>query len=353
MDKSYERNILITGGAGFIGSHLVRHFVRTYPQYHIINLDMLTYAGNLENLQDISEADNYTFAKGDVCDANLVAELFRDHKIDGVIHLAAESHVDRSIKDPLAFARTNVLGTLNLLTVAKDFWKGDNERRLFYHISTDEVYGALGETGFFTERTAYDPHSPYSASKSSSDHFARAFYHTYGLPVVISNCSNNYGPYQFPEKFIPLMILNCIENRPLPVYGRGENVRDWLFVGDHVEAIDRIFHHAHIGETYAIGGNSERRNIDVVRRLCSIIDMKLHRPEGCSERLITFVPDRTGHDFRYAIDSSKIRRELGWEPKTGFEYGLEVTVDWYLEHAEWLGHVTSGAYREYGEQWYS
>jgi dTDP-glucose 4,6-dehydratase len=350
---SNERTILITGGAGFIGSHVVRRFVTKYPHYRIINLDALTYAGNLENLRDIEQAPNYTFVKADICDADAVAKVFRDHAIEAVIHLAAESHVDRSIADPLAFVRTNVFGTVTLLNAAKEAWKGALEGRRFYHVSTDEVYGSLHDDGFFTEETPYDPQSPYSASKASSDHFVRAYGNTYKLPFVVSNCSNNYGSHHFPEKLIPLMINNIRNNKPLPVYGKGENVRDWLWVEDHASAIDTIFHTGRNGETYNIGGHNEWKNIDLVHLLCSIMDRKLGRTPGESARSITYVTDRAGHDLRYAIDAGKIERELGWRPSITFEVGLERTVDWYLANTEWLDHVTSGAYQQYYQQHYA
>ena len=345
-------HILITGGAGFIGSHVVRHFVTAYPQYTITNLDKLTYAGNLENLRDIEERQNYRFVRGDITDGTTMQELFVQERFDGVIHLAAESHVDRSIANPTEFVMTNVLGTVNLLNAARALWKEDFSGKLFYHISTDEVYGALGDDGMFTEETAYDPHSPYSASKASSDHFVRAYHDTYGLPVVISNCSNNYGPYQFPEKLIPLFINNIRFNKQLPVYGKGENVRDWLWVVDHARAIDVIYHNGKHGETYNIGGQNEWTNIDLIRLLCRIMDRKLGRVEGESEKLITYVTDRAGHDFRYAIDSSKLQRELGWSPSLQFEEGLEKTVNWYLRNQHWLDHVTSGEYQWYYEEMY-
>ena len=348
-----KRHILITGGAGFIGSHVVRRFVTRYPDYRIVNFDLLTYAGNLANLSDVEQAPNYTFVRGDICDAEAVGEVFRRYAIDGVIHLAAESHVDRSIRDPFTFARTNVLGTLTLLHAAREAWQGAWADKRFYHISTDEVYGALGFGDEpFNEGTRYDPHSPYSASKASSDHFVRAFHDTYGLPTVVTNCSNNYGPYQFPEKLIPLLVNNIRLERPLPVYGRGENVRDWLHVEDHARAIDLIFHEGQSGETYNIGGGNEWRNIDLVRLIVRTTDRLLGRPEGASERLITYVTDRAGHDLRYAIDSSKLRRELGWEPAFRFEEGIEQTVRWYLENREWMERITSGEYEHYYEQMY-
>ena len=347
------RNILVTGGAGFIGSHLVRLLVNKYPNYHIINMDVLTYAGNLENLKDIEYKENYTFVKCDICDVEKVNQVFKKHQIDCVIHLAAESHVDRSINDPFSFAQTNVMGTLNLLQAAKESWNGNFTNHLFYHVSTDEVYGSLGEEGFFTEETAYDPHSPYSASKASSDHFVRAFADTYGLPTVISNCSNNYGSYQFPEKLIPLFINNIVNNKPLPVYGTGENVRDWLFVDDHARAIDVIFHKGKLGETYNIGGFNEWKNIDLIKVMIKTVDRLLGREEGISDKLITYVTDRAGHDLRYAIDSSKLKNELGWEPSLQFEEGIEKTVKWYLENQEWLNNVTSGDYQTYYQKMYT
>jgi dTDP-glucose 4,6-dehydratase len=349
----YKKNILITGGAGFIGSHVVRLFVNSYPDYHIINLDLLTYAGNLENIKDIETSPNYTFIKGDIRDEALVQDIFQKYGITHVIHLAAESHVDRSITDPLTFIKTNVLGTANLLQVAKQQWGGQYEDKLFYHISTDEVYGSLElGSGMFTEKTPYDPRSPYSASKASSDHMVRAFGHTYHLPVVISNCSNNYGPFHFPEKLIPLMIHNIIQKKPLPVYGKGENVRDWLYVEDHARAIDTVLNKGVTGETYNIGGHNEWKNIDIVTLLCDLMDEKLDREKGTSRQLIKYVTDRAGHDLRYAIDASKIEKDLGWTPKETFETGIRKTVDWYLENTTWLNRVTSGAYMEYYAQMY-
>ena len=346
------KNILITGGAGFIGSHVVRRFVKNYPAYQIVNLDKLTYAGNLANLRDIEAASNYTFVKGDITDQNLVNDLFSKFNFDGVIHLAAESHVDRSIENPMEFVTTNIIGTVTLLNAIRTYWKDNSEGKRFYHVSTDEVYGSLGETGFFTEETRYDPHSPYSASKASSDHMVRAYHDTYKLPIVISNCSNNYGSFHFPEKLIPLAINNIKNNKPIPVYGKGENIRDWLFVEDHAVAIDVIFHFGKNGETYNIGGHNEWKNIDLIHTLCDIMDKKLGREPGTNRKLITFVKDRAGHDLRYAIDSSKLQRELGWTPSLQFEEGLEKTVDWYLNNQSWLDEITSGDYKSYYEKQY-
>jgi dTDP-glucose 4,6-dehydratase len=347
------KNILITGGAGFIGSHVVRRFVTNYPECHIFNLDALTYAGNLENIKDIENAPNYTFVKGDILEVAFLEDLFKKHAFDGVLHLAAESHVDRSITDPLAFVKTNVIGTMNLLNVAVANWKNNWEGKRFYHISTDEVYGTLGETGLFTETTAYDPNSPYSASKAASDHFVRAYGETYGLPYVITNCSNNYGPNHFPEKLIPLFINNIITNKGLPVYGDGKYTRDWLFVEDHAVAIDLVFHKGKNHETYNIGGYNEWQNINLVKLLCQLMDVKLGREKGASEKLITYVTDRPGHDLRYAIDASKITKELGWKPSVTFEQGLQKTIDWYLDNPEWLKNVTSGDYQNYYEKQYN
>lgn len=352
---TFKRKILITGGAGFIGSHVVRLFVNKYPDYHIYNLDALTYAGNLENLRDIENSNNYTFIKGDITDAIFINELFNIQKFDGVIHLAAESHVDRSISDPMAFIKTNIIGTVNLLNAAREIWKNTEggESPRFYHVSTDEVYGSLGDEGFFTEETAYDPRSPYSASKASSDHLVRAYYHTYHLPVVLSNCSNNYGPNHFPEKLIPLIINNILTKKPLPIYGDGKYTRDWLWVKDHALAIDTIFHKGKDGETYNIGGNNEWKNIDLVEKLCDIMDEKLNRPQGTARQLITFVKDRPGHDRRYAIDASKLKNELGWTPSVKFEEGFRMTIDWYLENKSWVENVTSGEYQRYYEGQYA
>lgn len=348
-----NRTILITGGAGFIGSHVVRHFVLKYPAYRVLNLDALTYAGNLENLRDIEERPNYSFVKADIRDVEALDGIFSEHRPDSVIHLAAESHVDRSIADPLAFVNTNVIGTVNLLNAAKGIWEGDLEGKRFHHVSTDEVYGALGDTGFFTEETSYDPHSPYSASKAASDHFVRAYHDTYGIPVVITNCSNNYGPNHFPEKLIPLCILNVINNRPLPIYGDGKYTRDWLYVIDHARAIDTVFHNGENGNSYNIGGFNEWKNIDLVRELCRQMDGKLGRDPGTSEKLIQFVKDRPGHDLRYAIDAGKIQRELGWEPSVTFEQGLSQTIDWFLANRSWLDKVASGDYQSYYDRHYS
>ena len=348
-----KKSILITGGAGFIGSHVVRLFVNKYPEYQIINLDKLTYAGNLVNLTDIEDKENYSFVKGDIVDAEFIGQLFEEHIIDGIIHLAAESHVDRSISNPIEFVMTNVVGTVNLLNAAKLQWKDNSEGKLFYHVSTDEVYGSLGDEGFFYENTNYDPHSPYSASKASSDHFVRAYHDTYKLPVVISNCSNNYGSFQFPEKLIPLAINNIKNNKAIPVYGKGENVRDWLWVEDHAKAIDTIFHSGKIGDTYNIGGFNEWKNIDLIKLLCNIMDNKLQREPGTSEKLISYVTDRAGHDLRYAIDASKLSNDLGWKPSLQFEEGLEKTVDWYLNNEDWLNNITSGDYKKYYDNQYA
>lgn len=348
-----KKKILITGGAGFIGSHVVRRFIRNYPDCLIVNADKLTYAGNLENLRDIDSEKNYKFEKIDIVDKNAVLDLFRKYDFDGVIHLAAESHVDRSITGPDEFVYTNIIGTVNLLNAAREFWKNDLSGKLFYHISTDEVFGSLGSEGYFTEETAYDPRSPYSASKASSDHLVRAYHHTFKIPVVVSNCSNNYGPNQFPEKLIPLAINNIKNSKPVPVYGKGENIRDWLYVEDHAAAIDIIFNKGRVGDTYNIGGNNEWKNIDLIMLLCSIMDKKLNRAPGTSEKLITYVTDRPGHDMRYAIDSSKLQREFGWSPIPSFADGLEKTVDWYLSNTSWLENVLSGDYEKYYERMYS
>jgi dTDP-glucose 4,6-dehydratase len=350
---SFSKKICVTGGAGFIGSHLVKLLVNKYPDYKIVNLDKLTYAGNLENLKEIENASNYEFVKGDIVDTDFINNLFAEYQFDAVIHLAAESHVDRSIESPMDFIMTNIVGTANLLNAAKFNWKDNYDDKLFYHVSTDEVYGSLGETGMFLETTSYDPRSPYSSSKASSDHLVRAYYHTYGLPVVISNCSNNYGSHQFPEKLVPLFIHNIKNNKPLPVYGKGENIRDWLWVEDHARAIDVIFHQAKLGETYNIGGHNEWTNIDLIKVVCKVMDKKLGRTEGTSEKLITYVTDRAGHDMRYAIDATKLKNELGWVPSLQFEEGLENTIDWYLANEEWLNNVTSGDYQKYYEKQYS
>lgn len=349
---AYTKKLLITGGAGFIGSHLVSLLVNKYPEYKIINLDKLTYAGNLENLREIEDAPNYLFVKGDIVDGPFIKELFEEFQFDGVIHLAAESHVDRSISNPMSFIETNIVGTVNLLNAARDCWGEQKENKLFYHVSTDEVYGTLGETGFFTEETSYDPRSPYSASKASSDHLVRAYHHTYGLPIMVSNCSNNYGPFQFPEKLIPLMINNIKHNKPLPIYGDGKYTRDWLWVGDHAAAIDKIFHEGKVGETYNIGGNNEWKNLDLVHQLCDVMDQLLDREAGSARGLITFVKDRPGHDRRYAIDATKLKEELNWEPTVQAEEGLRKTAEWYLANSEWLDRVTSGEYQNYYNKQY-
>ena len=351
MDK-FEKKVLITGGAGFIGSHVVRRFLTRYPNYLIVNLDKLTYAGNLENLSDCDQSSNYVFEKVDIIDGNAIREVFKKHGITDVVHLAAESHVDRSIEGPMDFVMTNVVGTVNLLQAARENW-GKEACHVFHHVSTDEVYGSLGDTGLFTEETSYDPRSPYSASKASSDHFVMAYYHTYGLPIKMSNCSNNYGSHHFPEKLIPLMINNIQKNNPLPVYGKGDNIRDWLWVEDHASAIDTIFHNGRIGESYNVGGLNEWTNIELVLYLCRLMDRKLGRAEGESEKLITYVADRAGHDKRYAIDATKLENELGWKPSITFEEGLEKTVDWYLENSEWIEKVTSGSYKDYYTKMYS
>ena len=349
---NYTKHILVTGGAGFIGSHVVRRLVKNYPDYLVVNLDKLTYAGNLENLQDIDQAPNYRFERADICDAEALKRIFESHQITDVIHLAAESHVDRSIEGPMEFVMTNVVGTVQLLQAARAAW-GKESGHVFHHVSTDEVYGSLGDTGLFEETTPYDPRSPYSASKASSDHFVRSYYHTYGLPIKMSNCSNNYGSHHFPEKLIPLMIHNIINEKPLPVYGKGDNIRDWLWVEDHASAIDTIFHKGHVGESYNVGGLNEWTNLELVHFLCQLMDQKLKREKGESEKLITFVTDRAGHDKRYAIDATKLETELGWKPSITFEQGLNNTVDWYLNNQEWVAKVTSGAYQTYYEQMYS
>lgn len=351
MNRSFK-TILVTGGAGFIGSHVIRRFVNNYPGCKIVNLDKLTYAGNLENLTDIEKKPNYTFVKGDITDGTFLDTLFGKYNFDAVVHLAAESHVDRSISNPTEFAMTNVIGTINLLNATRKHWGDKTEGKIFYQVSTDEVYGSLGATGFFTEETNYDPRSPYSASKASADHFVMAYYHTYKLPVLISNCSNNYGSHHFPEKLIPLAINNIKNNKPVPVYGKGENIRDWLFVEDHASAIDTVLHKGVIGSSYNVGGHNEWKNIDLIQLLCKIMDKKLNREPGTSAKLITFVKDRAGHDLRYAIDSSKIQKELGWKPSLQFEEGLEKTIDWYLANEKWLNDVTSGDYQKYYEKQY-
>ena len=348
-----DKTILITGGAGFIGSHLIRLFVNKYPNYKIVNLDKLTYAGNLANLTEVEGKSNYEFVKGDIVDTDFINRLFSDYYFDAVIHLAAESHVDRSIEGPMEFIMTNIVGTTNLLNAAKDSWKDNFNDKLFYHVSTDEVYGSLGDEGMFLETTSYDPRSPYSASKASSDHIVRAYHHTYGMPIVISNCSNNYGSHQFPEKLIPLFINNIQNNKPLPVYGKGENIRDWLWVNDHARAIDVIFHKGRNGETYNIGGHNEWKNIDLIKVMCKVMDEKLGRPEGESEKLITYVKDRAGHDMRYAIDATKLKEELGWVPSLQFEEGIRNTIDWYLDNEEWLNNITSGDYQNYYKKQYA
>jgi len=348
-----RKTILITGGAGFIGSHVVRLFVEKYPDYRIVNLDGLTYAGNLENLKDIDQCDNYVFEKGDIREVTFIDQLFEKYQFDGVMHLAAESHVDRSIADPMAFITTNIVGTVNLLNAARKIWTDGFDGKRFYHISTDEVYGSLGKEGFFYEDTAYDPRSPYSASKASSDHLVRAYHHTYGLPVVLTNCSNNYGPNQFPEKLIPLAINNIKNKKAIPIYGKGENVRDWLYVVDHARAIDLVYHEGRLGETYNIGGHNEWQNIDLIKVLCNIMDRKLNREDGSSANLITYVKDRAGHDLRYAIDATKIKNELGWVPSLQFEEGLAKTVDWYLANQDWMDRIVSGDYAQYYEQQYT
>ena len=350
---SFDKTILVTGGAGFIGSHLIRLMVNRYPNYRIVNLDLLTYAGNLENLTDVENVENYKFVKGDIVDATFINDLFDTYQFDGVIHLAAESHVDRSISDPMSFIKTNIIGTVNLLNAAREQWKDDKAGKRFYHVSTDEVYGTLGETGLFTEETSYDPRSPYSASKASSDHIVRAYFHTYDLPIVISNCSNNYGPNQFPEKLLPLFINNIKNEKPLPVYGDGKYTRDWLWVEDHAVAIDLIYHQGKNGDTYNIGGNNEWKNIDLINSLCTIMDDLLGREKGSSEKLITYVKDRAGHDRRYAIDSSKLMNELGWAPTIQSEEGLKKTAEWYLANAEWMDNITSGNYQKYYAQQYA